>query len=430
MSGKIVVAQLGARMHYAVPRIFAAKGKLAHFYTDICATKGWPRLVNALPKSVLPASIKRLAGRRPHGVPPELITVFSGFGARSALRRLQVRDVVEETSHAIWAASHFCKMVARHGFHDAEGLYAFSGDALEQMRAAKKHGMWTAVEQMIAPRDVVESLVATENERFPGWASTTRFNPYARIFANREKAEWAIADVVVCPSEFVRQHVIANGVPAERCALVPYGVDASFSIDRTEREPGPLRILTVGEVGLRKGSPYVVEAARLMGKAARFRMVGNVSPPAEVREQISKHVELRGIVPRSQVADEFRWADVFLLPSLCEGSATSVYEALAAGLPVITTPNTGTVVRDGIEGFVVPICDPQAIAKAVETLAGDDDLRAAMSRNAKLRAAEFTVDAYGKRLLAALSNCRRAAVAPRARAAIVTPLRLSGSFPG
>lgn len=404
MKDKVVVSQLGARMHYAVPRIFASAGRLAHFYTDICATKGWPRIVNSFPATLYPAPVKRLAGRLPKGVPTALTTVFSSFGLRSVLRHMRTKDVVEETSHAIWAGSVFSEMVARRGFHGADGLYAFSGDALEQMRAAKQQGLWTAVEQMIAPRDVVETLLDQEMMRFPKWAGPVRDNPHARLFADREKAEWRLADVIVCPSEFVRKHVVACGGPEDRCVVVPYGVNASAAIDRPARMPGPIRVLTVGEVGLRKGSPYVVEAARLMEGAARFRMAGRVRMPDDVKQEISQWVELRGIVPRSQIVEEFRWADVFLLPSLCEGSATAVYEALAAGLPVITTENTGSVVRDGVEGFIVPVCDPEAIATAVRALADNPELRRSMSTNALLRAAEHTVESYGERLLAALSG--------------------------
>ena len=404
MKDKVVVSQLGARMHYAVPRIFASAGRLAHFYTDICATKGWPRIVNSFPATFYPPPVRRLAGRLPKGVPTALTTVFSGFGLRSVLRHMRARDVVEETSHAIWAGSVFSERVARRGFHGAAGLYAFSGDALEQMRAAKQQGLWTAVEQMIAPRDVVEALLAQEMARFPEWTGPAQDNPHARLFADREKAEWQLADVIVCPSEFVRKHVVACGGPQARCVVVPYGVNAAAVIDRQARMPGPIRVLTVGEVGLRKGSPYVVEAARLMEDRARFRMAGRVRAHDDVKQQISQWVELRGIVPRAQIIEEFRWADVFLLPSLCEGSATAVYEALAAGLPVITTENTGTVVRDGIEGFIVPVCDAEAIATAVRALADNPELRRTMSANALLRAAEHTVESYGERLLAALSG--------------------------
>ena len=90
--------------------------------------------------------------------------------------------------------------------------------------------------------------------------------------------------------------------------------------------------------------------------------------------------------------------DVFLLPSICEGSATVIYEALAAGLPVICTPNAGSVVRDGVDGFIVPIRDPDAIMEKLEQLATNAQLLAQMSENARRRAGEYSIDAYGERL--------------------------------
>ena len=119
----------------------------------------------------------------------------------------------------------------------------------------------------------------------------------------------------------------------------------------------------------------------------------------EAEAKLRRWVELVGPVPRSEIGAHYRWADVFLLPSLCEGSATVVYEALAAGLPVICTPNTGSVVRDGIDGFIVPIRDVDTLVDRVEWLARRDSLRHEMSANARRRAAEFTVTEYARRLL-------------------------------
>jgi glycosyltransferase involved in cell wall biosynthesis len=401
----IVVSQLGARMHYAVARILAEEGRLGHFFTDICGTKSWPALLRMLPPRLLPAAVRRLVGRVPNGIPPELITDFPLFGVRSAIRRLRVEDAAEEASHAVWAGSRFSRLVAGRGFHDAAGLYAYSGDALEQMRAAKRKGMWVAVEQMIAPRDVVEQILTEEMRRYPDWVTgPAARNPHADAFAARERAEWALADCIVCPSGFVRDHVVAEGGPAERCVIVPYGVDAKDQSGSMPRAPGPLRVLTIGEVGLRKGSPYVVEAAERLGAAARIRMVGPDRLPDALRSRMGSSVELRGIVPRAEISEQYRWADVFLLPSLCEGSATVVYEALASGLPVITTHSTGSVVRDGVEGLIVPERDAGAIVEAVRRLAANDDLRAVMSANARTTAAENTVAKYGARLLAVLSG--------------------------
>jgi glycosyltransferase involved in cell wall biosynthesis len=160
--------------------------------------------------------------------------------------------------------------------------------------------------------------------------------------------------------------------------------------------------LVAGAVGLRKGAPYVLRAAQLTKGIARFRWVGPVGLLENAAAEMRKYVDLVGAVPRPKMAEHYIGADVFLLPSICEGSATVCYEALAAGLPVITTPNAGSVVRDGIDGFIVPIRDPEAIAEKLELLARDRELLAWMSSNGLAPSREFTLERYGERLLAAV----------------------------
>jgi glycosyltransferase involved in cell wall biosynthesis len=141
----------------------------------------------------------------------------------------------------------------------------------------------------------------------------------------------------------------------------------------------------------------------MKGKA-EFRVAGRLDVTPFAQELLTSHVELLGAVPRAEIHVQFEWADVFLLPTLCEGSATVCYEALANGLPVITTPNAGSVVRDGIDGFIVPVRDAAAIADRIELLADNDDLWAAMSANALVRAEQYTLEKYGERLVDALRD--------------------------
>ena len=109
-----------------------------------------------------------------------------------------------------------------------------------------------------------------------------------------------------------------------------------------------------------------------------------------------------GQVPRSQIQEEFCRADLFVLPTLAEGMALVHLEAMACGVPVITTPNCGSVVRDGIDGFIVPIRDAQALADRMQQLLEDRSLRARMGAAARERARDFTWQRYGERLLDAL----------------------------
>jgi len=130
-------------------------------------------------------------------------------------------------------------------------------------------------------------------------------------------------------------------------------------------------------------------------------MVGAIQVLPEAERQLREQVQLTGAIPRDEVAAQYDWADVFLLPSLCEGSATSTYEAMFQGLPVICTPQTGSVVRDGVDGFIVPARDGAAIAEKLSLLTDQPGLLAELSENARQRSADFTLEKYGERLIAA-----------------------------
>src|SRR5207245_2483570 len=107
-----------------------------------------------------------------------------------------------------------------------------------------------------------------------------------------------------------------------------------------------------------------------------------------------------GQIARSRMAEVFRWADVFVFPSICEGSALVTYEALASGLPVIATPNTGSMVRHGIDGMIVPIRDVEALAAAIDRFARDRNFLASCSRNAVAGRSALGLAAYQERLVA------------------------------
>ncbi|WP_207482561.1 glycosyltransferase family 4 protein [Arenibaculum pallidiluteum] len=409
---KVIVSQLGARMHYAVPRLLASSGMLERFYTDICGTRGWPRLLGAVPRRLQPAAVRRLAGRIPWQVPDERITSFGGIGLAFALMRMAARTPTQSTAAHLWAGRKLARAVAAADFGRAAGVYAYSGECLELLTAARARGLWTAVEQIIAPREIVDRLVQEEAERFPDWQPPAVADRLAGTYAARERAEWAAANLVVCGSEFVRQGVIDQGGDPRRCVVVPYGVDARFSLPARASHGGPLRVLTVGSVGLRKGSPYVLEAARRLRGRAQFRLIGPCDLGPAPRAALAEGLEFIPGVPRAEILSHYAWADVFLLPSICEGSATAVYEAMTAGLPAIVTANTGSVVRDGTDGYVVPIRDVDAITQAVETLAAEPDLRRAMAENARRRAQDFDLQAYGRRLCRELRSVRSPALDP------------------
>jgi glycosyltransferase involved in cell wall biosynthesis len=395
----VVVAQFGARMHYAVPRIFHAAGSLEHLFTDFAAGAKLQRLH---PLAAHVSGLRRMISRFPASIPADRITQFPSFTFAAAVLARVERSEPEHLRFWISAGRRFCRAISARGFGSATAVYGFNSAALEMLDAARRRGLRGIVEQTIAAKSVEARLMSEEAAAWPGWLRNAPPADVVREYAAREAAEWSAADTIVCGSEFVKASIAEAGGPADRCTVVPYGVDApSIGAPRT-RHTGPLNVLFCGAVSARKGVPYLLKAARALPSGRfRFRLVGPVSLPRSIRADLARRCDVVGAVPRPAMAEHYRWADVFVLPSICEGSATVCYEALAAGLPIITTPNSGSVVRDGVEGYVVPIRSAAAIMEKLELLAADPAQRDELAANALARSREFTVSRYAGRLLSA-----------------------------
>ena len=394
----VVVAQLGARMHYAVPRILHRAGMLERLYTDIYAPQ-LPRPFQTWASRFGPAPVRRLLGRVPAEIPTEKVVSFAAMGIEYYRRKKFAAHHGSMAAAPLWAGQEFCRRVIRHGLGEASCVFAYNSAGMELFQHARSAGVFSVMEQTFVSSQTEEDLLNAEELEHPRWQQPCAKDPLRPAFREREQMEWEAADVILCGSEFVRNSIGMSGGPTKRCLVVPYGVSNKGPRVTKDLPHRPLRVLSVGAVGLRKGAPYVLEAARSMKNKADFCMAGQIDVIPDAQQLLNSHIRLLGAVPRSEIHRQFEWADVFLLPTLCEGSATVCYEALSYGLPVITTPNAGSVVRDGVDGFIVPIRDAAAIVECIERLVDDRDLWTTMSANAFSRASEFTLERYGERLL-------------------------------
>jgi hypothetical protein len=379
---------------------------LTRFYTDSVAP-----VVGRLADTALRcfssrfAPVRRLRTRIPDGIAPERIKAFQEFGWQYAMRLRMARLNGRDRAAFLWAGRKFNNLVVREPWEGARAVYVYNSAGLEILQLARQKGMLRFVEQTIAPSALEHSLLAAECAAWPGWQSFADPADLAAEYAERERREWELADYIVCGSDFVVEGIKEVGGCWRKCVVVPYGVDCAPAMVREFTTKSHLNVLFAGELGLRKGAPYFCWAARMLPSSYfQFRMVGQSRLSERVTRAISERVALVGIVPRPAMAEQYRWADVLVLPSICEGSATVAYEALAAGVPVIATRSAGTVVRDGVDGFIVPARDSEAIARKLELLYSDSDQLRQLSQNARARAAEYTIEKYAERLLAVLQH--------------------------
>jgi glycosyltransferase involved in cell wall biosynthesis len=402
---KFIVAQIGARHNYVVPAILEKAGMLEHFYTDVTSNVGLGALLSSA--AFLPfigESARRLAGRR---LPLNVRAKTTTFLGRSLVYTLRRVAIAREPAAAFRESMRFSEVLGRaiehRGFGSATHIYSMLGECGPLLVAAKQRGL-TVVSEIYIPLST-ERILAEERKKFPDWEPDAPDFAAIRREVGNNDALLTQTDFAICPSEVVRNDLVQNfGFPHERTAIVPYGMNPELlSVANT---PVRGRVLFAGTADLRKGIHYLAMAAeKLVGRGFcyEFRVAGNVQPSVAIQSQC-RHLRFLGRIPRAAMAREFAVADVFALPSLSEGAPEVNAEALACGVPVVTTPEARSIVRDGIEGRIVPSRDPVMLADAIAGIIEDRQKRERMSRAARERARDFTWDRYGEQLVATLNS--------------------------
>jgi glycosyltransferase involved in cell wall biosynthesis len=378
-----VVAQEGSRETYAIPLAFHRLGALRLFYADIWCRHGRSILRNG------PSGARALGTRFNPEIPLEKVVSFSGPAiiSRALLHfrrsKLSPKKLTDEFCHfGKWFATrvrdHLKSLKLEPG---KDAFFGFNTNCLEALRFLKDQGVFTLVDQ-VDPARVEEQLVLEEAERWPGWASAPGRMPVS--YWNRIEAEWQAADVVMVNSEWSLEALAHQGVPREKMIVVPLALDlAQDRAIEPVKAVGKLKALWLGSVTLRKGIQYLVEAARRpQNENIEFLLAGPLGVSASALQSFPSNMKLLGRITRDQLSGVYRQAHVFVLPTVSDGFAVTQLEAMAHGLPVITTPNCGRVVTDGVDGLIIPARDSLALAEALARLNEDRGLLQTMSVNA------------------------------------------------
>ena len=399
----------GARLHYAVPRLLHRNGMLAALVTDAYAG-------SALWRAVL-----RLGARLP-GVGPLMAAAAGRYHPELADARIVSRqasglsNVLQRRKAATRSTRRGVKFDAAQGLGTlyaalpslpAEVIFAHAGAALEPFEVGAERGALRVLDQSIAARPFVADLMSAEVAAHGHMVMPGAVPPPTVGDDSRSRQEWEQADAILCASEFVLQSMVHSGVPAAKCHLVPFGVTLPATPPRLPDYDGqrPLRLLFAGHVGLRKGVPHLLAALQALdGREVELRCAGTVELRPDVVAALPPHVRLLGRVPRAEMAALYHWADAFVLPSIAEGSAIVVYEALSFGLPVITTFNAGSVIEDGVEGRIIPASDPVALSAAILAYCDDPALLKRHAAGARAAEDKISFERYERDLLKVLNG--------------------------
>ena len=234
------------------------------------------------------------------------------------------------------------------------------------------------------------------------------YRPIDPRVIERELIEYKECDIIFVPSRFVQRSFIDKGVAAEKLRVISYGVDLEM-FRPAQKDDKVFRIIYVGELSVRKGIHYLLEAAsRFPEKEVEVWLIGAALP--EARDLLTRY-EGRfrhfGVIPRNDLYRFYSQGSVFVIASIEEGLALVQAQAMACGIPVIATMNTGAedLFTNGVEGFIVPIRDVDAIAEKIAHLLSRSNEREMMGQAARKRVAEIGGwDSYGQKVLSAYAS--------------------------
>ena len=331
-------------------------------------------------------------------IPKKYIKTMGVVG--KGLRRLAYYDptgygyVLHDNIFDRWASSKVESCDIFHGWNH---------HCLQQLKKAKKLGAVTVVER--ASSHILQGQEILRSQLWP------------KSFVEKCLDEYEEADYILVPSDYAKESFISRGFDPERIIKIPFGVDVrKFKIQRSASgdssnleklkvavQSSKFVVLCVGEIRLGKGVQYLLEAwDALKLKDAELWLAGEEKK--DIKRVLSKYRDCKDIKRLGFVRDIpelMGQANVFAFPSLDEGSALVTYEAMAAGLPVVTTPNAGSLVRDSLDGYIIPIKDSTALAERLHYFYRYPEQAKTMGESGRERIKSFTWERYGEELVKA-----------------------------
>jgi len=370
---KIIVCQYGARHRYAIPRLFYQKNCLGQLLTGAHADSHLGKVVNFASKIIpLPSEILRLKERKINGIPLNLV-----FSADTlSWREKQLDSLLTMGNVSEWLKArdrlYFSLIYKYIQWDGVSHLYTMMGQNLELLREAEKRGVQVVVDVFVSPIYLRQTfkekirfsmeLDILEKKHFDVEAH------YAQVFK--------YSNVILCPSKWVADGVVALDPQFEdKIQICPYG--SSLNFDHNNRKPIEGRIFWAGGDWFRKGLHHLAAAADILKPKyphLDFRVAG-ITDASIQKMSIFKNLNFLGKLNRLQMKEEFSTASMFVFPTLTEGMASVVIEAIASGCPVITTRGAGVdALENGKAGIILESVDTECISSAIEELILDKNL--------------------------------------------------------
>lgn len=397
---------------YQAALAFSERGWLEHFETGILNGAIGSEVARRLSATLE----RRVQNRSFDGIPEACKKSHRLFEALArAGRRLRPGGLTSEINWYDVLFSGHDFQVSR-TFGDIDAVYAYEDAARRTFAAANKRGVGTVYELPLGYYKGVAREINRAGEDWPNLQPVIYSEPSWK--QQRKDAEIGLADVIVVASRWARESLSwSDAVSGKPVIAVPYGTPVGEIGPRQQRPAGPFTVLFAGQIGLRKGVPHLLAAwEKLNLRDARLWLAGPMGLPRNYLREHRSSFDHLGALPRVELIEAMKQADLFVFPSLAEGFGLVIGEAMACGVPVLTTTNTGgpELITDDQEGWCVQAHEVEPLARRIQWASQNRDRLFEMGRLARQRAEQWTWADYRRRLIAELEPHLRELVSRKA----------------
>ncbi len=397
---KIIISCGMGKLHFhETARAAALGGADVQFIAGWIPGRGWRRLVDAIGRILGERSLANRMQLRVVNHPrvtmrSNALGDFAGNAVMRSLKRFFPSGDLAGMAFGIYGAT------SRKWLHDANIFHVRSGAGQGgAIRTARRNGMRVLTDHSIAHPAFMDEVLGEEHRRHGlPFKPTAGDGLWSRVLLDCHEA-----DRLLVNSDFVKRTFIEKGFVAERIDVAYLGVREQFYSVKSEYSiTGPVRLLFTGNFDIRKGVATLLDSIRILrtgGLDVRLRLIGNLQNPTFLRESDWEFFTHTPFVPPAELIPALGESDMFVFPTLIEGSSRSAMEAAAAGLPIITTRNCGLPLEEGNEVVFVPLSDSHSLAETIARLSSDEPLRRALGQNAAtVIQRSYTWHGYGQRL--------------------------------
>lgn len=399
---KVIVAQPGSHFLHQTAIGIQRERLLKYYVTGIYYKPNkFPYfLIKLFPKKIKSKINEELKRRRYNGLNDLNVKTFGFYEWLYILNSRLIKSKSLSNKIIEKRNSYFSKKVG-HLVKKEKVKILWSGmdGSLEAFLIAKQNNIKCILDQFIGHPASLNKILDEEEKMHPLLKNISKERlPDDKI--KRFAEEVNLADFIAAGSEFVKKTLLENGVPKNKITVIPYGANTNaFTPKHKKQNDNILKLLFVGNISVRKGCHYLLEAIKQLNHPnIKLTMIGRMEDKYFI-DKYENYFKWVPPIPYNQLHSYYNKADVFVFPSLFEGSALVIYEALASSLPVITTENSGSIVRDGKDGFIIPIRNIEAVKEKILLLYNNEYLRKKIAVNARKQAEKYDWENYRQKVV-------------------------------